>query len=151
MRKLFVAVTVVATALSAISPAPGFGQTLVTREAPGTAAIDPLVVATIKAFPSGGQALTDRIMTLVLLNNDRAADVAKYLTSREVLSAPQRDAVEKGLAEALARLGVYAQAPVGIDPGVLFALAMLGIGGAAIGVAVSHKNNNNVPLVVSPH
>jgi hypothetical protein len=58
------------------------------------------VLAIIKAFPAGGQALTDRIRMLILQNNDFAAEVAKCLTSREMLSAAQREAVERGLAEA---------------------------------------------------
>ena len=153
MRKVIVSVLALTTALSAISPVSGFAQTVATRVAPEVAAIDPVVVATIKAFPSGGQALTDRIRVLVLQDNDRAADVAKYLTSRELMSASQREAVEKGLAEALTRLGIYAQVPDGIDPGVLFALIALGVGGAAAAIALSHKSNNNTPapIVVSPH
>jgi hypothetical protein len=92
----------------------------------------------------------------VLQNNDLAVDVARYLTSREVLSAPQREAVEKGLAEALSRLGINAQvAGGGIDPGVLLALLIggLAIGGAAYGLS-QHGGNNPIPFVspvVSQH
>jgi hypothetical protein len=153
MRRFTASAVALIMALSAASPVPGFAQTGAGPAAQSAAAIDPVIEATIKAFPDGGQRLSDRIMMLVLQDNDRAVDVAKYLTSREIMSAPQRAAVEKGLGQALARLGIYAQAPDGIDPGVLFALLMLGIGGAAVGIAASHKSNNNSPLLplVSPH
>jgi hypothetical protein len=151
MRKVIVAVTALATALSAAFPVPGSAQAVSARSTPAAATIDPVVVATIKAFPSGGQALVDRIRMLVLQNNDLAADVARCLTSREVLSAPQREAVEKGLAEALSRLGVYAQVD-GFDPGWAFLAAMLAAGGIA-GYAASkgHSNSNNPLPIVSLH
>jgi hypothetical protein len=149
MRKLIASTIVLATCLSAVSPAPGLAQAVAARTTAGETAIDPVVVATIKAFPAGGQALADRIMMLVLQDNGRGADVARYLMSREVLSAPQREAVEKGLAEALKRLGISAQ--VGDDYTALLALLLaLGVGaGAAFGA--SHSNNSGTTPLVSPH
>jgi hypothetical protein len=151
MRKIIVIATAVATVLSTVSPVPGFAQAVGLRSAPATGTIDPVVAATIKAFPSGGQALTDRIRTLVLQNNDLAADVARYLTSREVISAAQREAVEKGLVQALNRLGIYAQSADGFDTDWLLVLAGLVVGGVAIGAALLGKNNNSTPTLVSPN
>ena len=149
MRKIIVLATAIATASGAVFPAPGFAQAVSARSAPANAAIDPIVSATIKAYPSGGQALIDRIRALVLQNNDLAADVARYLTSRELMSAAQRSAVEKGLAEALNRLGIYAQVE-GIDPGWLLLLAGAAVGGVAAWAATQGNKNNSTPIV-SPH
>jgi hypothetical protein len=150
MRKLIASTIVLATCLSAVSPVPGLAQAVATRTTAGETAIDPVVVATVKAFPAGGQTLTDRIMMLVLQDNNRAADVARYLMSREVLSAPQREAVEKGLAEALKRLGISAQ--VGDDYTALLALLLtLGVGAGAGFGAANSNHGSTLPLIVSPH
>ena len=97
MRKIIVIATALATALAAISPTAGWAQ--------GVGAPSPVVVATFNAFPDGGQELTDRCRGLILQNNALANDVASYLRSGK-LSAAQRAAGEKCLAEALGRLGV---------------------------------------------
>jgi hypothetical protein len=45
-----------------------------------------------------------------LQNNDLATDVARAIRANGLLTTAQREATEKGLAEALARLGIVAQA-----------------------------------------
>ena len=65
---------------------------------------------TFKAYPDGGQALTDRIRLLLLQNKYLAGDVVRAIKADGLLTPAQRTAAEKGLAEALSRLGVTAQA-----------------------------------------
>ncbi len=107
------------------------------------APISPVVLATLKAFPNGGQALTDRIRLLILQNNDLARDVARAIKANGLLTAAQREAAEKGLAEALSRLGVFAQAVGGLSSTqwAIF-LAALAAAGAVAGYEYSQ---------VSPH
>jgi hypothetical protein len=94
MRKIVAIATAVVTMMSAMMP--GYAQSVAARSGSTKANVNPVLVATFKAFPSGGQALTDRIRTLILQNNDVATDLARYLRSTAVLSAGQREAVEEG-------------------------------------------------------
>jgi hypothetical protein len=149
MCKFIVAATALAIAVAAVSPVPSLAQAVIARPAPTSAAIDLVVTATIKAFPEGGQALTDRIRTLILQNNDLAVDVAKYLNSRELMSAAQREAVEKGLAEALNRLGISAQVTNNWNDLLAFLLTVGA--GAGAGFGASSFNKHGTTLLVSPH
>jgi hypothetical protein len=74
-------------------------------------AIDPIVLATFKAYPAGGPALTDRIRLLLLQNNYLANDVARAITQNKLLNPRQRAAGEEGLAQALSRLGAVTPPP----------------------------------------
>ena len=76
---------------------------------------DPIVLATFKAYPDGGQALSDRVRVLILQNNYLATDVARAIKTDGLLGPAQRAATEKGLAEALSRLGVTAQEEAGLS------------------------------------
>jgi hypothetical protein len=136
MRKIIVIATALATALSAISPTAGWAQAV---SAPAGATINPVVVATFNAFPDGGQELTDRIRDLILQNNDFAADVARYLQYGNLTDA-QRAAAEKGLAEALSRLGLYPQEAPGDNTQLLLIIAGLAAaGGLAALLLAQHK------------
>jgi hypothetical protein len=155
MRKIVVVATAGATMLSAVAPAPGLAQNLASQS--GTAStttdfskINPVVVATFKAFPTGGQALTERIRGLILQNNDLAADVARYLRSSAILGAAQREAAEKGLAEALSRLGILAQdaTPTSTGPSTEFLAVITGL--AAIGGLAGYVAKQN-KTTVSPN
>jgi|GEM_PF-4543414 hypothetical protein len=113
MRKTVSLLTAVAMLSVSIPPVSVFAQDRVATASPAVSAapISPVVLATLKAFPNGGQALTDRIRLLILQNNDLASDVARAIRANGLLTTAQREATEKGLAEALTRLGIVAQAP----------------------------------------
>jgi|SRR4051812_12039044 hypothetical protein len=142
MRKIVAIATAVITMMSAMMP--GYAQSVAARSGSTKADVNPVLVATFKAFPSGGQALTDRIRTLILQNNDVATDLARYLRSTAVLSAGQREAAEKALAEALSRLGIFAQAapPTGGNSEWLAVLAGLAAAGG-LGAYVAAKNQHS--------
>src|SRR3984893_18537826 len=98
MRKIVVIATALATALSAISPTAGWAQ--VVASLPAGVTIDPVVAATIQAYPNGGPELSDRIKNLILQNNNFACDVEMYLEYRCIIAA-QRAAAEKDLAHVI--------------------------------------------------
>jgi len=101
------------------------------------AAIDPIVLATFRAYPDGGQTLTDRVRVLILQNNYLASDVARAIKADGLLTSAQRAAVEKGLAEALSRLGVTAQEAGGLTGAQWAALVTtLAVGGGALGFGI---------------
>lgn len=131
MRKILVIATALATALSAISPTAGWAQVVRAPAAPAGPTINPVVVATFQAFPNGGQELSDRCTALILQNNELSADVARYLEYGN-LSAAQRAAAEKCLAEALRRLGLYSQAALGDNTQLLLIIAGLAAGGLGV-------------------
>jgi hypothetical protein len=79
--------------------------------------IDPIVLATFKAYPAGGTALTERIRLLLLQSNYLANDVARAITRNGVLNPRQRAAGQEGLAQALSRLGAERPPPPSSDPG----------------------------------
>ena len=140
MRKTLALLTAFSVGVAGTIPVPVFAQQRVAAAAPVTApaaAIDPIVLATFKAYPDGGQALTDRIRVLILQNNYLASDVARAIKANGLLAPAQRVAAEKGLAEALSRLGVTAQAAEGLSAAQWAALVTtLGIGGGALGFGV---------------
>jgi hypothetical protein len=143
MRKIVAIATALATMMSAVVP--GYAQSVAARSGPAKAEVNPVLVATFKAFPNGGQALTDRIRTLILQNNDVAPGLARYLRSTAVLSAGQRDAAEKALAEALSRLGIFAQAAppsTGFNSEWLAVIAGLAAVGG-LGAYVASRNQNS--------
>ena len=137
-------------------PAPVFAQERVAAtqgvESAPVATIDQIVLATFKAYPDGGQPLTDRIRVLILQNNYLAGDVARAIKANGLLAPAQRVAGEKGLAEALSRLGVTAQVAGGLtsEPAIVAALA---VGGGMLGFGLYeiNKNNNPVTTPVSPN
>jgi hypothetical protein len=156
MRKIVWPLIAMAMLTASVPPASVFAQERVAAVPTGDRApartINPVVLATLKAFPRGGQTLTDRIRLLVIQNNDLASDVARAIRAKGLLTAAQRAAAEKGLAEALARLGILAQAPGGFswtDPNWLALIAALAAEGVAFADAVSSHPGPS-PLV-SPH
>jgi hypothetical protein len=143
MRKIIVIATALATALSAISPTPGWA--FAAASLPAGVTIDPVVAATFDAFPNGGPELSDRIRDLILQNNNFAADVARALEYGD-LSPEQRAAAEKGLAEALTRLGIYPQeAGVGGNTQLLMLIAGLAGAGGIAALALSKNKKTTSP------
>jgi hypothetical protein len=151
MRKMIVYVVAASVGFCAVAPVPGYAQVVATPSGVSSK-VDPVVVATFSAFPNGGQALTDRIRTLILQNNDLASDVARYLRDRSTLSTEQREAAEKGLAQALNKLGVYAQTEPSNDylwAAIVGALAIAG--GIAAYFVIRKKDKDNSLVFVSPN
>jgi hypothetical protein len=161
MRRVLAALTACAVGLADTIPVPVFAQQAVAA-APAVASapaatIDPIVLATFRAYPDGGQALTDRIRVLVLQNNYLAGDVARAIKANGLLVPTQRTAAEQGLAEALSRLGVTAQAAGG-GTGLTgeqwtAILTVLSVGGGMLGFGIYEisKKNNPVTTQVSPN
>ncbi len=140
MRNTVAFLTAVAMFSASMPPVSVFAQDRVATANAGVsvAPISPVVLATLKAFPNGGQALTDHIRLLVLQNNDLATDVARAIKAGGLLTKAQREAAEKGLAEALARLGVMAEAPGALTPAQWAALlAALAAAGGLIAYAAT--------------
>jgi|HubBroStandDraft_6_1064221.scaffolds.fasta_scaffold862084_2 hypothetical protein len=139
MRRTLALLTAFSVGVSGTIPVSVFAQERVAA-APVTApaaAIDPIVLATFKAYPDGGQALTDRVRVLILQNNYLASDVARAIKANGLLAPAQRVAAEKGLAEAMSRLGVTAQEEAGLSGAQWAALVTtLAVGGGALGLGV---------------
>src|SRR5262245_9298303 len=112
----------------------------------------PAIVDAFKAFPKAGEGLSKRIADIIVKDPKLAAGLAKYVQTAN-LSTPQKLAAEKGLAEALKRLGIKAadmpvKAPppqVGYDYTWLLALAAVAV---LICVGVCRKDEERP---VSPH
>jgi hypothetical protein len=125
MRKALALLSAFSVGLVGTIPVTAFAQQGVAAAPVAASArpIDPIVLATFKAYPAGGPLLTDRIRLLLLQNNYLANDVARAITTNGLLNPRQRAAGEQGLAEALSRLGATAeQAPIPpsgpqLDPG----------------------------------
>jgi hypothetical protein len=141
MRRTLALLTAFSVGAAGAIPVPVFAQQRVAA-APVTApvaAIDPIVLSTFKAYPNGGHALTDRVRVLILQNNYLASDVARAIKTDGLLGPAQRAATEKGLAEALSRLGVTAQEEglgglSGAQWGAL--VTTLAVGGGALGFGI---------------
>src|ERR1700683_1626756 len=148
MRRTWALVTAFSVGVAGAIPVPVFAQQRVAA-APATApaaAIDPIVLATFKAYPDGGQALTDRIRVLILQNNYLATAIARAIKTDGRVGPAQRAATEKGLAEALSRLGVTAQEEAGLSGAQWAALVTtLGIGGGALGVGLDEVTKKVSP------
>ena len=153
MRTLMSAVVAVALVAVNFPIAPGTAQTRGTAanmnpsEKPADAAV--LVAFTIRSFPSGGEPLKAAITDLVIKYPRFATHVAVHLRNDRSLSPAQRDAVIAGLAAALHRLGVVAQAD-GVDP-LTLALILGGAGAAGFGLYQATKGSGSSTPVVSPN
>lgn len=115
-----------------------------------TGPVDPatLISSTINAFPNGGEPLKLAISDLIVRHPELAASLAAYLKNDPDLTPDQREAALTGLADALNRLGIVAQAASGIDPLTLAIIAGLAAAGA-VGIAYAAKNNTTTPCTVS--
>ena len=107
-----------------------------------TGPVDPatLISSTINAFPNGGEPLKLAISDLIIKHPELASSLAAYLKNEPDLSPEQKDAALAGLADALNRLGIVAQAASGIDPMTLALLAGLGAAGVVGAVLLSKKS-----------
>jgi len=142
MRSVVAVVSAVAMLAAQIPP--GFAQnTVPVQRAMYNPALDPTVsvnqaiVDAFNAFPKGGDPLSKRIADIIVKNPRLGAGLVKYVQTAPGLTKDQKLAAERGLAEALTRLGVKAaDMPVKAPPPVaevydytwiLGLLAILGI------------------------
>ena len=86
--------------------------------------VSPVIVAAFKAFPKGGEPLGKRIADIIAKDPNLAAGLVKYMQTEPSLTSDQKQAAERGFAEALTRLGimaadmeVYTKAPPPPPPG----------------------------------
>jgi hypothetical protein len=113
MRSVVAVVSAVAMILAQMPP--GFAQNAVSAQ---PATYNPALDATVsvhtniadafKAFPKAGDPLIKRIADIIVKNPRHAAGLVKYVQTAPGLSNDQKLAAERGLAEALKRLGVNA-------------------------------------------
>ena len=70
--------------------------------------VSPVIVAAFKAFPKGGEPLSKRIADIIAKDPNLAAGLVKYMQTEPSLTSDQKQAAERGFAEALTRLGIMA-------------------------------------------
>lgn len=107
---------------------------------------DPIIDATFKAFPSGGQPLSMRIADLIIANPKLAPKFVVYLQTAQGLNRAQKMAAENGLAAAADKLGIRAQ--VGDGQNLWAWIAALGAIGVGVGMGVygaTQGHGNNTP------
>jgi hypothetical protein len=161
MRSLIAITASVAMLLAQVPSVPAYAQNaLPTQQA---TIPSPVVAATFKAFPSGGEALSMRIADLITANPKLAPEFVVYMRNAEDLNRAQKVAAEQGLAAAADRLGINAQiyCPPGTPPNSpqctdpwFIALSILGVA-AAVGIAVGLSNKGGgggggvIPITLS--
>ena len=113
MRSVIAVVSAVAIVLAQIPP--GFAQNAGSAQPAAynpaldaTVTVNPAIVAAFKAFPKGGDPLTKRIADIIVKDPSLAPGLVKHVMTDPGLSKDQKLAAERGLAEALTRLGVKA-------------------------------------------
>jgi hypothetical protein len=160
-RKLTTVVAVTATVAAGFPSSPVFAQArVIPTSATPTAPVDQtaLISSTIKGFPNGGEPLKLAVSDLIVQHRTLAPSLAAYLKNEPSLTPAQKQAIVAGLADALNRMGILAQAmPVyvgdrGFDPLLLVLLAVVGAA-AGYGIYQATRNNdNNTGLVfISPN
>jgi hypothetical protein len=160
MRSLIAVTASVALLLAQVPPMPASAQNAVPGQQATTQS--PVVAATFKAFPNGGEALSMRIADLITANPKLATEFVIYMRNAEGLNRAQKVAAEQGLAAAADRLGINAQVycPPGTPPNSpqctdpwFIALSILGVA-AAVGIAVGLSNKGGggggpIPITLS--
>ena len=156
LRKLAAVGAVTATVAAGFPSSPVFAQArVIPTSATPTAPVDQtaLISSTIKGFPNGGEPLKLAISDLIVQHRNIAPSLATYLRNEPSLTAAQKQAIVAGLADALNRMGILAQAlPVyvdgrGIDPLLLVLLAVV-VAAAGFGIYEATRNNDNNSAVV---
>ena len=160
-RKLTTVVAVTATVAAGFPSSPVFAQArVIPTSATPTAPVDQtaLISSTIKGFPNGGEPLKLAVSDLIVTHRNLASPLATYLRNEPSLTAAQKQAIVAGLADALNRMGILAQAlPVyvdgrGFDPVFLvFLAALAAAAGFGIYEATRNNDNNNALVFVSPN
>jgi len=70
--------------------------------------VSPSIVAAFKAFPKAGDELSARIADIIANDSTLAAGLVRYVQTEPSLTNDQKRAAERGLTEALTRLGIMA-------------------------------------------
>jgi hypothetical protein len=145
MRKLTAIMVASALVAAGFPTAPVFAQ----AQLASTGAVLPsdpmtMIMSTINAFPNGGEPLKLAISDLIVQHPEFASSLATYLRSDPALPPEQKQAIVAGLADALNRLGIIAQAG-GLDP---MWLAILAAGGGLAGLAAYEVSKKGT---TSPH
>ena len=113
MRSVIAIVSAVALVAAQIPP--GFAQNAGSAQPAAynpaldaTVTVNPAIVDAFKAFPKGGDPLSKRIADMIVKDPRLGPGLVKYVMTDRGLSTDQKLAAERGLAEALNRLGVKA-------------------------------------------
>ena len=113
MRSVIAVVSAVAMVLAQMPP--GFAQNAGSAQPAAynpaldaTVTVNPAIVDAFKAFPKGGDPLSKRIADIIVKDPRLGPGLVKYVMTDRGLSKDQKLAAERGLAEALNRLGVKA-------------------------------------------
>src|SRR6266699_2764257 len=113
MRSLIAVATVAAMLVAEFPTVPAFAQNTVLpvrleTATPKSATVNPAIVAMFKAYPQGGEALSNRIADFLVSNRKLAPELANYVVYTPGVSRAQKIAAERGVAAALERLGINA-------------------------------------------
>jgi len=126
------------------------------------AAVNAQIVEAFNANPNGGIPLSKRISDIIVKDPTLAVGLVRYVRTAPGLVKDQKIAAERGLADALLRMGVKAAdmpvAPVQEVWDPLYLLALLALIGAGFGIAClagalgcGNNGNPQPPPVVSHH
>src|SRR5882672_5215811 len=144
MRKFVIGGAILAVVAAGFPNRPSVAQTSLAALRAEPADKTAQIQSAIKAFPNGGPALRAHIADLVIRDPDMASALARQLLSPNDMTEAQKVAVEGGLADALNRLGIVAQAqlgPGGLSPLLMGTLAVGGLIGLGA-VLISSKGGN---------
>jgi hypothetical protein len=141
MRSVIALTTVAALVIAGFPTVPSYGQSAVVPVRAQAEAPNPAVVSLFKAYPQGGEQLSQQIADLLVSNPKLAPNLAHYVVGSKELSNAQKKAAERGLAAAMDRLGINAaEMPVKAPPPVVEEAAFnplwLLAAAAAIGLGV---------------
>ena len=126
-------VAIIAMGVAGFTPATTYAQSMALAPVPGPQSI----ADAINSFPSGGEALKQRISDLIKQNPELASTVANTIQANTGLSEAVKTALEEGLADGLNALGVSGF--VGVPLGMLGVGAGVAAGGAAAGILATQK------------
>jgi hypothetical protein len=158
-----------AVAMTAAQMPAGLAQNAVSRPAqlvsynPAQAVfISPAIVKAFDAFPKGGDLLRKRIAETIEKEPKLAVELVKYLQTTSALSKDQKLAAERGLADALNRLGIRAAdlpvrtlppppSPVQANPEAFDAFWLLPFALLAGGICLVACRSEGQPGPISPN
>jgi hypothetical protein len=160
MRSVIAVVSSVAMLVAQMPATPAFAQSAVSPAALQRVNLNadqagpqsPVIAEAFQAFPKGGDPLSKRIADIIAKDPKLAVALVKFVQTAPGLSKDQKLAAERGLAEALNRLGIKAadmpvKAPHPVAEEVYdytWLLALAAIAGL-ICLGVCHKHENQVP------
>src|SRR5205823_12656678 len=110
MRSVIAVTTAAAMLMAGFPTVPAFAQNTVlpVKLETTTKPVNPAILAMFKAFPQGGEELSNRIADFVVNNRKLAPELANYVVYNPGVVKAQKIAAERGVAMALERLGINA-------------------------------------------